>query len=100
MATRHGFRLASVCGIMNKSREETMKEHDMIANEDRPIRSLSTEELFVASMPSVAKPVSMEHLDRLYRREYGLRLVMDDLAYNYWSARYMRSPVERLDSYR
>ena len=81
---------------MRENREEMSREHVMIANQDRPMRSLSAEELFDAAMPHVALPVSMERLERLYQYEHGLRLVMDDTAYNYYSARYPRSPVQRI----
>lgn len=81
---------------MRENREEMSREHVMIANEDRPMRSLSSEELFDAAMPHVAMPVSMEWLERFYQYEHGLRLVMDDPAYNYYSVRYPSSPVERI----
>jgi len=81
---------------MNKSREEMSREHVMIANEDRPMRSLSAEELFDAAMPHVILPVSVERLERLYQYEHGLRLVMDDVAYSYYSTRYPRSPIGRM----
>lgn len=68
----------------------------MIANEDRPMRSLSAEELFDAAMPRVILPVSVERLERLYQYEHGLRLVMDDVAYSYHSTRYPRSPIGRI----
>jgi len=81
---------------MNKNREEMSREHVMIANEDRPMRSLSAEELFDAAMPHVILPVSVERLERLYQYEHGLRLVMDDVAYSYYSTRYPRSPIGRM----
>ena len=64
-----------------------------VAFEDRPMRSLSAEELFAAAAPTIIAPVGFEAMERFWRREQGLRLVLDRGAYDYWSSQY---PSERL----
>ena len=64
-----------------------------VAFEDRPMRSLSAEELFAAAAPTIIAPVGFESMERFWRREQGLRLVLDRGAYDYWSSQY---PSERL----
>ena len=64
-----------------------------VAIEDRPMRSLSAEELFAAAVPALVAPVGFEATERFWRREQRLRLVLDDRAYDYWSTGY---PSERL----
>ena len=64
-----------------------------VAIEDRPMRSLSAEELFAAAVPMMVPPIGFAATERFWRREQGLRLVLDELAYDYWSRQY---PSERL----
>ena len=55
--------------------------------EDRPIGSLSADELFAAAMPRVPIPVQYEKLERFWER-MGLSMLLDSAAYNYYLPRY------------
>ena len=62
--------------------------------EDRPIGSLSADELFAAAMPRVPLPVQYEKLERFWEK-MGLSLVLDSAAYNYYLPRYTRKRPRR-----
>ena len=68
-----------------------------VAIEDRPMRNLSAEELFAAAVPALVTPVGFESMERFWRREQGLRLVLDDRAYDYWSTGYPSERPCRID---
>lgn len=78
---------------MNSVKESPRVRRAPVAFEDRPMRSLSAEELFAAATPKMVAPVGFESTERFWRREQGLRLVLDRGAYDYWSQQY---PSERL----
>ena len=77
----------------NVKESRQVRRVTQVAIADRPMRSLSAEELFAAAVPVLAAPVGFEATERFWRREQGLRLVLDDRAYDYWSSGY---PSERL----
>ena len=55
--------------------------------EDRPIGSLSADEMFAAALPRVPLPVQYEKLERFWER-MGLSMLLDSAAYNYYLPRY------------
>ena len=63
--------------------------------ENRPIRSLTAEELFAASLPRVTPPVEYDKLERFYRREHGLTMMLDSTTYDYYLPRYTREMPRR-----
>ena len=62
--------------------------------EDRPIGSLSADELFTAALPRVPLPVQYEKLERFWER-MGLSMLLDSAAYNYYLPRYTRKRPRR-----
>ena len=62
--------------------------------EDRPIGSLSADELFAAALPKVALPVQYDKLERFWAR-MGLSVVLDSAAYDYYLPRYTRKLPRR-----
>ena len=55
--------------------------------ENRPIGSLSADELFTAALPRVPLPVQYEKLERFWERR-GLSMVLDSTTYDYYLSRY------------
>lgn len=62
--------------------------------EDRPIGSLSADELFTAALPRVPLPVQYEKLERFWAR-MGLAVVLDSATYDYYLPRYTRNRPRR-----
>ena len=62
--------------------------------EDRPISSLSADELFAASLPRVPIPVQYEKMERFWER-MGLAVVLDSTTYEYYLSRYTRKRPRR-----
>ena len=62
--------------------------------EDRPIGSLSADELFAAALPRVPIPVQYEKLERFWER-MGLSMVLDSTTYDYYLSRYTRERPRR-----
>ena len=62
--------------------------------EDRPIGSLSADELFAAALPRVPLPMQYEKLERFWAR-MGLAVVLDSATYNYYLPRYTRNRPRR-----
>ena len=62
--------------------------------ENRPIGSLSADELFTAALPRVPLPVQYEKLERFWER-MGLSMLLDSAAYNYYLPRYTRKRPRR-----
>ena len=67
----------------------------VVEDENRPIRSLTAEELFAASLPRVTPPVEYDKLERFYRREHGLTMMLDSTTYDYYLPRYTREMPRR-----
>ena len=62
--------------------------------EDRPIRSLSADELFTAALPRVPVPVQHDKLEKYWER-MGLSLLLDSTTYEYYLSRYTRERPRR-----
>ena len=62
--------------------------------EDRPIHSLSADELFTAALPRVPVPVQHEKLEKYWER-MGLSLLLDSTTYEYYLSRYTRERPRR-----
>ena len=62
--------------------------------EDRPIGSLSADELFTAALPRVPLPVQYEKLERFWAR-MGLSVLLDSATYDYYLPRYTRNRLRR-----
>jgi len=74
-----------------------MRENGVVIDaENRPIRSLTAEELFSTSLPRVPPPVEYDKLERFYRREHGLTMLLDSTTYDYYLPRYTREMPGRL----
>ena len=63
--------------------------------EDRPIGSLTADELFAAALPRVPVPIEYEKLEQFYRREHGISLLLDSVTYDYHLPRYTRNMLRR-----
>ena len=62
--------------------------------EDRPIGSLSADELFTAALPRVPLPVQYEKLERFWAK-MGLAVVLDSATYDYYLPRVTRNRLRR-----
>ena len=71
-----------------------MNHSPAVELEDRPIGSLSADELFAAALPRVPLPVQYEKLERFWAR-MGLAEVLDSATYDYYLPRYTRNRPRR-----